>query len=39
MTSPEFTGALTSIMASEQFQPNAKVLEITGRCSHCRETH
>jgi Fur family zinc uptake transcriptional regulator len=39
MTSPEFTGTLSSLMAAQQFLPNAKVLEITGRCSHCHETH
>ena len=39
MTSPEFSGVLSGLMAGQQFQPSAKVLEITGRCSHCRDTH
>ncbi len=36
-TSPALSGALTELLAAQGFQPKGKVLEITGRCSHCQE--
>lgn len=35
LTSPELTGALQDLLQKESFQPNGKVLEITGHCAHC----
>jgi Fur family zinc uptake transcriptional regulator len=35
MTSPELSGTLQSMLDKTGFQPNGKVLEITGRCAHC----
>jgi Fur family zinc uptake transcriptional regulator len=37
MTSPAMSKALSDMMTEQGFQANAKVLEITGRCSHCRD--
>lgn len=35
MASPALSKAVTDMMAEQSFQAKGKVLEITGRCSHC----
>jgi Fur family zinc uptake transcriptional regulator len=37
MCSTELSAALGKLTAAEGFAPSAQVLEISGRCSHCRE--
>jgi Fur family zinc uptake transcriptional regulator len=39
LSSPVLSNTLSGMMNEQNFQPNAQILEITGRCSHCRETH
>jgi Fur family zinc uptake transcriptional regulator len=40
LASPELSGAFSTLLGQQNFQANNYVLEITGRCSHCRgETH
>ena len=39
LASPGLSGTISSLLAEQQFQPAAHVLEITGRCAHCHETH
>lgn len=39
MVSSELTGTLAELLSREGFAARAKVLEIAGRCSHCRDTH
>jgi Fur family zinc uptake transcriptional regulator len=39
VSSPALTGTLSSLLADEGFQSNAKVLEISGRCAHCQDVH
>jgi Fur family zinc uptake transcriptional regulator len=35
MTSPGLSGALQAVLDQQGFQPNGKVIEITGHCAHC----
>jgi Fur family transcriptional regulator, zinc uptake regulator len=35
LTSPDLSSTLQNLLGKEGFQANGKVLEITGRCSHC----
>jgi Fur family zinc uptake transcriptional regulator len=37
MASPGLSKTLNDLMAEQGFHATAKVLEITGRCSHCRD--
>ncbi len=37
MTSPGLSKTLNDLLGEQGFQPNGKVLEITGRCSHCHD--
>lgn len=39
VTSPELANTLGVLLSREGFSPRARVLEITGRCSHCRDVH
>lgn len=39
VVSPELTDTLTRILNHEGFAPRARMLEISGRCSHCRDVH
>lgn len=36
-SSPGLSGAVTALLEREGFAPRAKVLEIMGRCDHCRD--
>jgi Fur family transcriptional regulator, zinc uptake regulator len=37
LAAPALSGTLSGLLAEQQFQPNAHVLEITGRCAHCQD--
>lgn len=37
--SPELTETLGDVLGRQGFRSHARVLEITGRCSHCHEVH
>jgi Fur family zinc uptake transcriptional regulator len=37
LASPSLSGTLSGLLAEQGFQAGTHVLEITGRCSHCRE--
>jgi Fur family zinc uptake transcriptional regulator len=37
LSSQPLSEALTGLLARERFQPQRQVLEISGRCGHCRE--
>jgi Fur family zinc uptake transcriptional regulator len=37
MSSAPLGQALSSLLKAERFEPHLQVLEISGRCSHCRE--
>jgi Fur family zinc uptake transcriptional regulator len=39
LASPDLSRTLSGLMGAQEFQPHNYVLEITGRCAHCRETH
>lgn len=37
LSSNALSGAVASLLRNEVFEPNLQVLEISGRCGHCRE--
>ena len=37
MSSSGLAGAISELLAGEAFEPQRQVLEISGRCAHCRE--
>lgn len=36
LCSQNLTGAVAALLGREQFEPLSQVMEVTGRCSHCR---
>jgi len=38
-TSPELAEAMAGLLQAQSFRPRIKVLEVTGRCAHCQDTH
>jgi Fur family transcriptional regulator, zinc uptake regulator len=39
LSSPTLNGAISGLLAGEGFQAKMQVLEISGRCAHCRDVH
>ena len=37
LSSKALSGAVSTLLRQEVFEPNLQVLEISGRCAHCRE--
>ncbi len=37
MSSSGIAGAISALLTDERFEPRLQVLEISGRCAHCRE--
>ena len=37
MSSVRVAGAISNLLAEQSFEPQLQVLEISGRCAHCRE--
>lgn len=38
LSSAPLTSAVSDLLNQQQFEPGMQVMEITGRCSHCRES-
>jgi hypothetical protein len=39
MASAPLSAAVSQLLEGERFEPHFQVLEITGRCDHCRAPH
>jgi Fur family transcriptional regulator, zinc uptake regulator len=39
VTSPAVADTVLKVLKEQGYQPRAKVLEITGRCTHCQDVH
>jgi Fur family zinc uptake transcriptional regulator len=39
INSPDVADTVVKILTEQGYQPQARVLEITGHCSHCRDVH
>ena len=39
MSSTPLSDAVSQLLEGERFEPHFQVLEITGRCNHCRAPH
>lgn len=39
IASPDVADTVTRVLREQGYQPRSRILEITGRCSHCRDVH
>ncbi|WP_201829767.1 Fur family transcriptional regulator [Microvirga zambiensis] len=39
VASPDVAETVTKVLREQGYQPRSRILEITGRCSHCRDDH
>jgi Fur family transcriptional regulator, zinc uptake regulator len=39
LASPAVSESVSHLLSAERFKPHMQVLEISGRCAHCREAH
>ena len=39
IASPDVADTVTRVLREQDYQPRSRILEITGRCGHCRDVH
>ncbi|QRM30049.1 Fur family transcriptional regulator [Microvirga sp. VF16] len=39
ITSPDVADTVLKVLQEQGYQPRTRILEITGRCAHCRDVH